>query len=163
MSESCIYEIVNTSNGKRYIGSAVKFNIRRYNHLSQLRGNKHHSILLQRAFNKCGERSFVFNKLLICSIENLLMYEQICLDNLAHEYNISIDAKSPTKGRKLPPRVISDETRKKISIGNKGKVRTQEMKDKIGAYWRGRKRKPFTDEHRLNLSISHKKPNNGHR
>lgn len=49
----------------------------------------------------------------------------------------------------------SEETKRKISEGNKGKKRTEEQKKRIGetlgSYWRGRKRGPFTEEHRRKL------------
>lgn len=55
-----IYKIVNTKTGKYYVGSTINFRQRKYNHLRLLRLQKHHSVYLQRAFDKFGERSFVF-------------------------------------------------------------------------------------------------------
>ena len=60
MSQCGIYVIENTMNGHVYVGSAVNFAARRRVHLHHLRHNKHHSLYLQRAFNKYGEEAFVF-------------------------------------------------------------------------------------------------------
>lgn len=53
-----IYSIVNTINNKRYVGKTVNLNQRIQRHWLQLNNNKHHSIKLQRAFNKYGKENF---------------------------------------------------------------------------------------------------------
>lgn len=53
-----IYQILNSVNGHRYVGSAVNLKSRLYSHWSQLRRKVHHSPYLQRAFNKYGEGNF---------------------------------------------------------------------------------------------------------
>lgn len=83
-----IYEIVNTVNGKRYVGSAVTIRGRFSVHRSSLRKGEHHSRILQMAWNKYGEAAFVFNTLIICARDMLLTYEQIMLDAMRPEYNI---------------------------------------------------------------------------
>ena len=55
-----IYRIRNIINNKIYIGSAFNFKTREKRHFNQLRKGKHHSVLLQRAFDKYGEENFVF-------------------------------------------------------------------------------------------------------
>jgi len=52
--------IRNIANEKCYVGSATNILDRWSNHLQGLRANKHHSIKLQRAWNKYGEDSFDF-------------------------------------------------------------------------------------------------------
>ena len=59
-NEAGIYRILNTVTGKYYIGSANNFRKRYKKHINQLRNNKHHSIYLQRSFNKHGEDLFIF-------------------------------------------------------------------------------------------------------
>ena len=56
-------------------------------------------------------------------------------------------------------RVISEETKKKISDANRGHGRKQseEIKNKISRTLTGFKRPPFTKEHRQKLSLAHKK------
>lgn len=104
ITASCIYEIV-APNGHRYIGSARNFDKRRRGHLTALRHQKHHSRALQRAWNKYGD--FVFRPIVICREQDLFFYEQICLDNLRPEYNVSPSA-SGTRGLKW-----TEESRKK--------------------------------------------------
>ena len=53
-NQSGIYEILNTANGKRYIGSAVHFARRWYLHCWKLNRGEHHSAKLQNAWNKHG-------------------------------------------------------------------------------------------------------------
>lgn len=57
---SGVYQIYNTVNGKRYIGSSIHIEQRFKEHLRNLRANKHVNAHLQSAWNKYGEHSFVF-------------------------------------------------------------------------------------------------------
>lgn len=59
-NESGVYAIYCKSNNKLYIGSAVNFHARLKRHLYHLRNDKHHSIKLQRAFNKYEIENFIF-------------------------------------------------------------------------------------------------------
>lgn len=61
-----IYQIVNKINNKRYIGGTLDLRERLANHISELRNNRHHSIYLQRAFNKYGINNFYFEILELC-------------------------------------------------------------------------------------------------
>ena len=67
----CIYQIRNLINGKVYVGQTVNESRRKANHLFLLRMNKHHSIKLQNAYNKYGEKNFIFEILEECSKEEL--------------------------------------------------------------------------------------------
>jgi hypothetical protein len=77
---SGVYIIRNTVNGKVYAGSTKSFKQRFKSHLYALKAGSHHSVKLQRAWRKYGEGCFVFEKILVCSIKNLLMYEQTVID-----------------------------------------------------------------------------------
>ena len=84
-----IYSILNKVNNKRYIGSAINFKTRKKLHLYRLRHDFHHSILLQRAWEKYGEENFQF--LILEDVDEnykLLEREQWWLDNTPNEYNI---------------------------------------------------------------------------
>lgn len=86
---SGIYEILNVENGKRYIGSAKNIAFRWSLHVNSLKRGDHHSVLLQRAYNKYGCSAFRFKELILCDVKNLLFYEQRFIDAFEPEYNIS--------------------------------------------------------------------------
>lgn len=73
-----IYFITNKVTGKQYIGQTTNIKDRINKHLSYLRHGKHHSIKLQRAFNKYGEENFVFHwdTYNIANLNDLLLLEQ---------------------------------------------------------------------------------------
>ena len=89
MDKLCgIYRIYNIKNDKLYVGSAVNLHQRRHAHFSLLKHNKHHSIYLQRAYNKYGEDSFFFEAIEFCEKEILIEREQYYIDTLNPDYNI---------------------------------------------------------------------------
>ncbi len=70
-----IYQIRNIANGKRYVGSSIDLSTRWKKHINKLKNNKHHSILLQRAWDKYSEALFVFEILELVSRGNLTKKE----------------------------------------------------------------------------------------
>lgn len=58
-----IYGILNKVNGKMYVGSAQKIEVRWREHRYMLRTGTHHSPYLQRAWGKYGEDAFIFQVL----------------------------------------------------------------------------------------------------
>ena len=163
---SGVYEILNTVNGKRYIGSAVDFVRRKRIHWNQLRLGKHHSQILQRAWNKYGESSFKFLPILVCQKSMLLFYEQQLLDKAKPEYNVAPtagsalgikrsdkfrDALRRRKGEKRTP-----ESRMKMRLAQLGKKQSLATRAKRSATQKGRKcfvsyvRRPEDDQNRRN-------------
>lgn len=110
-----IYKIINLTNGKIYIGSAIDFRRRELEHYRGLRLNIHHSIALQRAYNKYGKENFVFEKIEYCEIENLIEREQFYIDTLLPDYNTSKTAGSTLGVKK------TEEQRAAQSLRQKGK------------------------------------------
>jgi len=55
-----LYAIQNVVSGKAYVGSSVNVKNRQKRHFRMLQINIHHCTTLQRAWNKYGEKSFVF-------------------------------------------------------------------------------------------------------
>lgn len=176
-----VYSIINTFNNKVYIGSSKNVSSRIYIHISDLKLNRHHSVSLQRAFNKYGENSFNFDLVEIVEHnENLITREQVWMDFFKPEYNICKTAYSrlgvshseETKIKMRKPK--SEEGRlnmknkvkrteeHKINLGLalKGKKRSEESKEKIRAYYRTNanwcKGKKMSEEHRKNNSESQK-------
>jgi group I intron endonuclease len=86
--KSGIYRIINKVNNKCYIGSAINIFGRFATHRNQLRDNKHHSVYLQRSWNKYGEDNFVFERVEYCEKNILLIREQYYIDLLTPEYNM---------------------------------------------------------------------------
>lgn len=151
MLRSCgVYEIRNTINGHRYIGSSVDIERRWKSHVRKLNNNKHENNILIRAWNKYGKKSFEFNILAHCPKESLLNFEQIFLNEESCEYNIANCARAPLLGL-----THSKETRRKLSemnIGNQhwlGKHHSEKTKGKISNSLMGHK---VTKETRKKLS-----------
>jgi group I intron endonuclease len=99
----CIYAIVNITNGKRYVGSTIDFENRKIEHLRLLQINCHHSLYLQRAFNKYGIDNFEFN--IIEFLDSNIKYEALINKeqyyiNKKSEYNISKIAGRPPLNQK---------------------------------------------------------------
>lgn len=120
-----IYQIRNLENGKLYIGSA-KYILGRYRkHIRDLNRGNHHSIKLQRAWNKYGERCFIFE--IIEEIKEeiyLIPREQFWLD-YHRSYMESGYNMSPTAGSTLGKK-ISEKTSKAISEANRCRIWSEE-------------------------------------
>lgn len=150
---SGIYQIENQRNGKRYIGSAVNIRHRWAQHLNDLHRGEHHNRHLQRAFNKYGEATFVFEVLEETRLENLIEREQHYFDTLNPEYNIA-----RTAGNTLGVR-YTEETLAKMSRAHTGerhhmygKHLTKEHRRKIGLAHKG---KHVSEETRAKISAAH--------
>lgn len=142
--KSGVYVIEHGPTGKLYIGSSQDIAARLRGHLSLLNAGKHHSIYLQRTWNRCGRSAFAFHVLEYVPVELLLPQEQFWLDELKPVYNTCRIAGS-TRGRVLSPEHIAKtakaNTGKKrsaevcagISRLHKGKVLSAETRAKIGA------------------------------
>ena len=89
MKLSGIYKIINKTNNHIYVGSAVDLKGRWSTHKNRLKDNKHHSIYLQRAYNKYGADNFVFEIIEECSKDDLIKREQYYFDLLKPNYNVA--------------------------------------------------------------------------
>lgn len=159
-----IYEIINTNNGKRYVGSAVNFTLRWNAHRRHLRNGTHHNRPMQCAYNKYGNDSLKFHKLILCSRENLLIYEQLAIDALAPEFNTlkvagnllgfrqSAEARARMSASHTGKKHTA-EARAKISAANKGQQVTEEQREKLRAAAIGRK---CSAETRVKMSAAQK-------
>lgn len=89
-----IYKIVNTKNGKFYLGSSARLPERWEQHRSWLesKNRDHHSVALQRAWDKYGGDIFEFKVVERCSEPYLKDLEQEYLNREECHYNISRQA-----------------------------------------------------------------------
>jgi len=137
MNTSGVYAIRCTANSKVYIGQSIKIDKRKAYHFSSLRGGYHENKHLQRSFNKHGESSFIFCVIEYSSVEMLDASEIFWIrffksDDGVHGYN----AESGGNENKI----MSAETRAKISAAGMGRVQSQETIARRVAVLRGQKR-----------------------
>ena len=140
MKKCGIYKITNIVNNKMLIGQSEHM-CRRWNeHKSLLRKNKHKNPHLQAAWNKYGEQNFTFTVMVECTSEKLDEKEIM----LIKDY----DTMNKEKGYNIEPGgghpKMSEETKQKISMANKGRG--------LG--------KHHSEETKLKMRESHLGPNN---
>ena len=114
-----IYCICNLVNNRQYIGSTNNMWRRFTEHRRHLKSGIHGNAFLQNDYNKCGKEAFAFFILEECKLSNCLELEQqwldIVWDNKQQCYNIDCVAGARTNS------VVSEETKRKISLAKKGK------------------------------------------
>lgn len=126
-----IYKIVNNKTNKIYVGSSKNIEVRIQGHLSNLKNKKHHSVKLQNSYNKHGPKSFSYEVLEECEIEDLFVREQHWIDSLDsyHSgYNASESSVYPTNKYSLS---ILDKNSKHIEKLIYNLVEIQDMRDSV--------------------------------
>ena len=122
MSESGIYQIRNLVNGNRYIGSASHFGRRWSTHRKALNESRHHSVPLQRAWDKYGVEAFEFAVVERIPDKHLLIQaEQAWIDATNPEYNVA-----------------------KVAGSSLGIRRSEHTKSRLRASWTEDRRAAFT-------------------
>lgn len=150
---SCIYTITNKLNGKFYIGKTNNFLYRINKHKYTLRNGIHINEHLQRAWNKYGEESFMFEILEEYDVEYLISMEHYWCNLLdAFNYNKAYNIK-PThpfgKGsnslemmnkvkKALTGKKLSEEHKLKLSLSKQGRKLSQETKQKMSDSAKGK-------------------------
>ena len=165
-----IYLIKCSVDNKVYIGQSNNINKRYISHLSELRHGKHSNCHLQDAFDKYGEDSFVCEVVFqvkdecfdVDKLNQLETYYISLYDstNRLYGYNIESGGKSS--------KIVSDDTRKKLSESHKGKLHSEATKKKFSKIRKGKpshlKGKKQSKEHidkRTNKQIGKVWVNNG--
>lgn len=147
----CIYRIKSIQNGKLYIGSAFNFYRREQQHFKMLLENRHHSIKLQNHYNKYGKDDLVIEIIeIVDDARNLISREQYYMDmceSAKTGFNIA-----PIAGNSAGIK-RSDETKHKLSVISKNRIRTEEQKNKISSALAGH---PVTEEVRKKISDSNR-------
>lgn len=136
--------IQNLVNGKSYVGRAVNIRKRWIQHKWHLRHGRHHSLPLQKAWNKYGEASFKFIPILIgvsdegslCNAENYYINSYGSMVSI-NGYNLA-----PSSGTNRGVK-YSEKSRKKMSASQAGRTLSQEHREKISKTLTGTK---FTQE-----------------
>jgi group I intron endonuclease len=202
---SGVYVITNNVNGKKYIGQSVDVLGRLQRHKTNLIRGTHRNTHLQNAYIKHGGKNFSFSVACKCSRSDLDSVEQRLISQYKttdRNYGYNVDSGGnanktfgETHRKKISEALLgriggmlgkhhSDETRKKISDGNKGKTISQEARRKTSdrlkknpiRFWLGKKRSPetikkivknlknnnwkgktFSEEHRRKLSEASKR------
>lgn len=139
---SGIYAILNLENKKFYIGQASNLKLRWWQHKNSLSKNKHHSSILQRAWNKYGEQNFVYLIVEKCDKLDLTKREQYYLDLWKPEYNICKIAESVLGVKR------SEETKQKMSLASKSRIRSVSEIERLKTLRKGTK---LTQEHKNKL------------
>lgn len=114
MIKSGIYKIFNIQTNELYIGSAINLRNRWSKHKWRLKNKKHHSIILQRSFDKYGIDFFKFEVIEYVETDSLIDREQFWIDTYSPAYNVLQKAGS-SKGFKH-----TEETKIKLREMNLG-------------------------------------------
>lgn len=122
-----VYAIQNTVNGGMYIGSTTSYKQRWGVHRSALRRGKHHSFVLQKAWNKYGEAAFDFKVLVVCPAKERIAFENLLMP--LQRYNILRTAKE--------------------QLVRGGWTHTEELKERMSAM---RKGQPLSETHKAALA-----------
>jgi group I intron endonuclease len=168
MNISGIYQIQSKVKPKRvYIGSAVNMKKRWWTHIHSLKFNNHHSIKLQRHFNKYGIDDLVFIIIEPCFSEFLTIREQYYMNKLKPYFNCALTAGSVLGIKKSEEckakmrRPMKEETKQKIREARmrqenprpKGSKQSEETKQKLRLINLGKK---VSEETKLKMSKSQK-------
>lgn len=143
-----VYIIRHAPSGREYVGSSINLYKRFSKHRSDLRASRHHSPMLQNAWNAHDEGEFEFVVVeLVSNDADLLAIEQTWMDKHEPFYNTCKVA-----GNRLGYRV-SSETKAKVSAALLGKPKSAEHRRKMIEILKTHVR-PITDEHRAVLNAA---------
>lgn len=135
-----IYELKCEKTGFRYVGSTKNMSTRKSKHKTDLIKGRHYSPMMQDHFNKYGWENFSFILLETCTEAKRFEIENHFMEKIPKEllYNICLAGESPgiafyrTEGRyTLEGIPMSQETKNKIGLANRGKKRSKKSKSKM--------------------------------
>jgi group I intron endonuclease len=137
-----IYSITNIITGTVYYGQSKNIEQRFYRHRYQLKSGSHKNSHFLNAWNKYGKNAFIFAPIEIVEDVSISLtpIEQKYYDSTLNRYN-QIPPADPT--------AWTAEMRKKISFANKGRIVSEEVKQKIS-----RKGKKHSEETKQKMSGS---------
>lgn len=145
-TQSGVYCIRNLYTKDAYIGSAYNIRARWKLHKTNLAAGKHHSKILQRAWDKYGADAFDFFVLEYCDKSQVLESEQFWLDVSTARYNIArvAGSRAGVKNSESHNKAIADKAKqrwanpefkarvsKKLSAAHKGVPRPASKVDRV--------------------------------
>ena len=150
---------MNNLNGKTYVGSAINLSKRLGSYFNEKELNRNPRPI-QDALLKYGHLNFTLEILEYCSKAKLLEREQFYLDLLIPDYNILKYAysllgfkHSEETLEKLKTRIVSPEHKEILSSIHKGKLVSEETRNKLAAATASyRKNNPLTTEALANIT-----------
>ncbi len=160
---SGVYKIFNTVTRKCYVGSAKDIHFRWRKHREMLKRGKHHSLKLQRSWNKHGEQAWQWVVVEECPEDALLIREQAHIDLLdvyRNGYNMSAVA-----GRVS----MSEDGKRRVAEANRKRIFTPEMR---ATHSRAHKGQPAWNRgikhtetacHNMSIAAKNKPKSAGHR
>lgn len=140
MKQAGIYIIRDLENNKVYVGSSKNPQNRKYEHFSNLRNNKHKNEHLQNAWNKYGERNFVFEIVENCNLNNLIEREIYFINKFDSLVNTNGYNKLKPSGTHF---IHSEESIGKMKFSRKDYRPTKETKQKTS---KTMSEKPLTEK-----------------
>lgn len=151
-----IYQILCIPTSKVYIGSAKRLAHRKGQHWSMLRLGRHENTYLQHAWNKYGPDAFTFVVLELCALEHLLAREQYWIDTTRcyerdRGFNRRLIAESD-RGVKREGQALENIRRASQGRPKPDHLFTPEARERHRIAQLARRGRPFTEEHKRNLS-----------
>lgn len=164
INDTYVYLIVNKINGKKYVGiTSLTLEQRWKNHIRESKGKRRMAISM--AIKKHGEENFVIepiikvNRVVAGKLEQAYIEMLDTFINGGHGYNMTKGGDGGRLGA-----VVTQETRKKLSVAGKGRRHSEETKRKIGRR-RGKDHqtygKSLSLEHRQKIGKSNSGAKNG--
>lgn len=147
-----IYRITNMITEQYYIGSAVSFERRVWNHKTDLRRGVHKNPRMQAAWNKYGADAFVFEVLEEVPVgEDMLVWEdKHLIEHVGKRecYNVNTSATAPRLGIPHRPESLAQMSTSRTGKAagpnhyRYGQIVSAEVREKIGAAQRGKPKGP---------------------
>jgi group I intron endonuclease len=148
VADAGIYKIINLTNNKFYVGSAVNLGRRKTTHWRELRNGTHHNKHLQASWVKYGEEAFVFVRVIeVHDLSRLLDIETEWLTEhygKPYCYNATIHATAIGLGKVGPLNPSwgktfnhTPEAKAKIAASSRGRIQSVETRQKRRLTMRG--------------------------
>lgn len=150
-----IYKIINTVNNKIYIGQTIRGALVRFNeHRKSIsKGRKNGNYAIISAYEKYGFDKFKFE--IIDHAESFEELNQKEIHYISYYDSINNGYNLNEGGWNSFP---TEDTRRKMSVSQKGKKRTPEQRKRMSEIQKGKKYRPKTEEEKRHLSENSPKP-----